>query len=256
MIKSDKYFQFLSDEDEEDRIFDELEDNVAIFSGFRYSYRDTVPKNLHWYDEILPNLDERRFKMLFRCTQVQFNIILALIEGHPVFHGENSDKQFSIQFQLALVLYRLGSSGDGATLGRIATLFGVGDGGTIEKVTSRVFESILFMEEDTIKWPAKDERAQLVMDTFDELPHCFAYVDRTEIPLSEKPTLGPVDYFSRNKQYAIKLQSIIDHHLVLRQINVGYPGSVHDARIYNNCPLSTNRQMYFSESQYLAADCI
>lgn len=245
---------FLSDEEEEDRIFDELEDKVAIFSGFRYSYRDNVPKNLQWYDEILPNLDERRFKMLFRCTQAQFNVILALIEGHPVFHGQNSDKQFSIQFQLALVLYRLGSNGEGATLGRIATLFGIGDGGTIEKCTSRVFESILSLENDFIKWPTADERAQLVMDTFDELPHCFAYADGTEIPLSEQPTLDPVSYFSRNSQYAIKLQSVIDHHLVLRQLNVGYPGSVHDARIYNNCRLSTSPQNYFSEHQYLAAD--
>lgn len=50
--------------------------------------------------------------MLLRCNKEQFNILLALIENNHVFHGENSEKQFTVQFQLALVLYRLGTYGE------------------------------------------------------------------------------------------------------------------------------------------------
>lgn len=184
--------------------------------------------------------------MLLRCTKAQFNTILALIDEHPVFHGQNSGKQFTTQFQLALVLYRLGSSGDGATLGRIWNLFGVGDGGTINKITSRVFKSILYLEKEFIKWPTAEERCQLANDTFSELPQCIGYLEVTEIPLNEQPTLDPTSFWSPNKQYSIKLQSVGDYSLKFRQLTVGYPGSVHDARIYNNCRLATHPRDYFS----------
>lgn len=226
---------------------------MAIFCSFRYSFRGSVPKNLNWYAEVLPNLDERRFKMLLRCTQSHINIILALIEDHPVFHGVNSDKQFTVQFQLALVLYRLGSNGDGATLLKIASLFGIGDGGTIDKVTARVFESILCLEGEFIRWPSA-EREQLEIATFDELPHCIGYADGTPIPFLERPVLDHVSYWSKDKEYVIKLQGICDYTLLLRQITVGYPGSVHDARVYNNCRLGTHPENHFSNNEYIAAD--
>lgn len=35
---------------------------------------------------------------------------------------------------------------------------------------------------------------------------------------------------------------------------VGYPGCVHDARIYNNCGLATQPEKYFSPHQYLVND--
>lgn len=53
-----------SDEEADEMVFNELEENASIFAGLRYSYRGIVPKNLSWYDEILPNLDEKRFRML------------------------------------------------------------------------------------------------------------------------------------------------------------------------------------------------
>lgn len=244
------------DEHEEERIFNELEENVAIFVSLRYSFRGKVPKNFNWYDETLPNLDDDRFRMLLRCSRKQFNVLLALIENHPVFHGFNSHKQFTTQFQLALVLYRLGSYGEGATLCKIASLFGIGDGGTIEKITSRIFKSILSLENQFLAWPTNEERKQMVLATLGELPYCIGYVDGSDIRLQERPThkCDPTSYYSRKKEYAIKLQAVCDYTLKFRHILVGYPGSVHDARIYNNCRLTTHPRDYFSEPEYVAGD--
>lgn len=152
---------------------------------------------------------------------------------------------------------RLGSYGEGATLGKIASLFGVGDGETIHKVTTRVFESILSLEKDILWWPSVEERDQLVLDTFNELPYCIGYVDDTEVVLEERPVWysDPESYYSKDKQFSIKLQAIGDYTLLFRQILVGYPGSVHDARIYNNCRLATHPEEYFTDPQYLAGDC-
>lgn len=242
------------DVDEEERIFNELEENACIFAGLRFSFRGNVPKSFKWYDEILPDMDDMRFRMLLRCSRQQFNVILALIENNPVFHGTNSHKQFTVQFQLALVLYRLGSNGDGATLTKIATLFGIGDGGTIDKITVRVFDSILTLEKDFLYWPSEREREELVIDSFEELPHCIGYTDGTIIPLKERPVMDHTSYYSKDQVYAIKLQSVCDFRLLMRQATIGYPGCVHDARIYNNCRLATEPKKFFSGEQYLVND--
>lgn len=51
------------------------------------------------------------------------------------------------------------------------------------------------------------------------------------------------------------MQAVCDYTLQCRQILIGYPGSVHDARIFNNCRIATHPKDYFTEPQYIAADC-
>lgn len=142
-------------------------------------------------------------------------------------------------------------------MGKMASLFGVGNGGTIDKITSRVFESILSVEKDFLKWPTEAERNKLVLETFEEVPYCIGYADDTEIALEERPVwyFDPISFYSKEKQYSIKLQAVCDHTLLFLQILVGYPGSVHNARIYKNCNLAMHHKEYFTEPQYLAADC-
>lgn len=129
--------------------------------------RKKQPSSSHGHP---PYTDElKKIHKLIRCTKVQFDFILEQISDHPMFHGQNSDKQFTVELQLALTLYRLGSDGDGATVQKISCLFGVGDGGTIDKVT-RVFKAVLSLETKFLYWPTSDERISLVEKTMHELP--------------------------------------------------------------------------------------
>lgn len=233
---------------------DNLLYDLEVVPMFRYSYRSDIPKNLSWYEATFPGYDDNRFRKLVRCSRVQFECILNEIKSNIVFNGHNSELQFTVEFQLAMVLYRLGSYGEGATIQKMSCLFGVGDGGTINKVTTRVFEAILSLEEKYLTWPNEDERVELVQNTIHELPHCVAYTDGTEIKLAEAPTLDRDSFLSRNKIFALKLQGTIDHKKRFRHINIGYPGSVHDARIFNECVLATDPSSYLTEPQWMAAD--
>lgn len=51
------------------------------------------------------------------------------------------------------------------------------------------------------------------------------------------------------------MQAVIDYKIVLRHIVVGWPGSVHDARIFQESKLATNPEEFFSGEEYLAAGC-
>ncbi|KAG4070931.1 hypothetical protein HA402_001368 [Bradysia odoriphaga] len=234
--------------EEVDDVLDDLLHDLNTITMFQYSI---VPKNLSWYES---THDAQRFRRLIRCTRSQFEIILNLISDHECFNGPNSDKQFTVAFQLALTLYRLGSNGDGSTILKISRLFGVGNGGTIDRVTQRVFKAILSVEQTYLTWPSAEERLNIVDETMNELPHCILYTDGCEVELADRPSLNGDVYLSKSKVYSVKLQGTCDYKKRLRQINIGYPGSVHDSRIFSNCPIATNPTAYITEPQWIAAD--
>lgn len=88
----------------------------------------------------------------------------------------------------------------------------------------------------------------------DKLPHCIGYVDGTHIVLDEAPVDDPESYFSRKQRYSIQLQAICDKEKRIRNIVVGYPGSVHDARVFSSSEIGKNPLKFFSGSEWIAGD--
>ena len=91
----------------------------------------SVPKSQSCLIEVLSNLDDNRFRQFVRVNPKNVDAILNLIKDDDLIKAPRSCKQFSVKTQLIIILYRLGSSGEGGTIAKIATLFGVSDGGII-----------------------------------------------------------------------------------------------------------------------------
>uniref|UniRef100_A0A336MWE7 CSON005157 protein n=1 Tax=Culicoides sonorensis TaxID=179676 RepID=A0A336MWE7_CULSO len=241
--------------DEVDDVVELYTDFIIAYNSFRYSVPfniGSVPKSQDFLLEIVPQLDDERFKMLFRMSRSTFGKLLNLIENDECFEYKGRGrKQIDVHIQLKIVLYRLGCS---ISLPPIAALFGIGDGGSISNYCKRVFSAILKHRRNLICWPNADERNLIDTETFHEMPHCIGYVDGTEVKLNEAPQDDPDAYLSRKQTHSMKVQIVADHKLRIRQIITGYPGSVHDARIYNQCQLALNSSSYFNQNQYLLAD--
>lgn len=238
----------LTSDSEIDEIMDDAVDALTMISSKRYCFRSNVPKYLSWFDETVPQYDDKRFKMLFRCTRQQFKTILDLIKDNPVFHGKNSEKQFSLYFQLALVMYRLGSFGTGAEIGKIAALFGIGDGGTIDKITWRVFKCILQLENEYMNWPSAEERMDIILENWDELPHCVGFTDGIEFKVLYKPADDHVSLYSRKKQYSIKMQGTFHFNEMLRHwdmLSLGGPEVCMTAEYSHESRMSTHPDEFF-----------
>lgn len=67
---------------------------------------------------------------------------------------------------------------------------------------------------------------------------CFFFsllgaIDGTHIPIIAPKEL-PSDYYNRNGFYSIILQGVVDSSYKLLNINVGWAGRVHDARVLAN----------------------
>lgn len=119
---------------------DTLVDDLLAIESSRYNLATKVPKSLSWISEVLPQLDNERFKQMMRMDRENFHYLLNKIKDDCEFHGQNSALQISTEVQLAVVLYRLGSYGDGGSIRKIASIFGIGDGATIERITHRIFK--------------------------------------------------------------------------------------------------------------------
>lgn len=103
------------------------------------------------------------------------------------------------------MLFRLGSNGDSASIRKTATLFGVGDGGTVINITDGVIAAVINLKSKFLFWPSREERGKIAANTMHELRGCIGYIDATEIKLAESPIKDQEFYFSRKKQYSIEM---------------------------------------------------
>ena len=84
-----------------------------------------------------------------------------------------------------------------------------------------------------VKFPADDD-LQHVIDGFDNtwgFPICAGTVEGTHIPIIA-PESAHGDYVNRNGWYSIILQAVCDHNHIITDMNIGWPGRVHDASFF------------------------
>ncbi|XP_055714949.1 putative nuclease HARBI1 [Phlebotomus papatasi] len=232
---------------------DRLMEGLLIMITHRYLYRTRVPKSSAWYERILPQYDPSRFLQMLRVSREEFDFILNEITDDLVF-TVRARLQLPVEKQLAIVLYRLGGYGDSASLAKTAAMLGTGDGGTLDKVTQRVFSAILRLKPQYLYWPDAEERRILTRETADELILCVGYMDGTEFKLAEAPIHDPDSYYSRKKVHSIKATLVCDHRFRVRYLAVGVPGSVHDARMFVNIELGQRTEEFLTGDEYIAAD--
>ncbi len=65
-------------------------------------------------------------------------------------------------------------------------------------------------------------------------------IDGTHIGILA-PADDPADYYNRKGFHSLILQGVVDHKLKFWDINMGWPGKVHDARVLANSSLYTRK---------------
>ncbi|XP_011404428.1 PREDICTED: protein ALP1-like, partial [Amphimedon queenslandica] len=67
-------------------------------------------------------------------------------------------------------------------------------------------------------------------------PNCGGAIDGSHIPISS-PVEFHSDYYNRKGWYSMIIQAVADHKYRFLDIYIGWPGSVHDARVFVNSPI-------------------
>ena len=73
------------------------------------------------------------------------------------------------------------------------------------------------------------------------------------IPI-KAPLEDSVSYVNRKSFHSVLLQGICDHELFFTDIAVGWPGSVHDARVYHTSPIAQKLPNTVPPDKHLVSD--
>ena len=102
-----------------------------------------------------------------------------------------------------------------------------------------VVEALYDLRNEYIEFPTTVAETMRCIETFTDksrLPNIVGAIDGTHIKIVA-PRDSAVDYFSRNQQHDFIIQAIADSKGLFLDFAAGYPGSIHDARVYRNSSL-------------------
>ncbi|KNE96111.1 hypothetical protein PSTG_10533 [Puccinia striiformis f. sp. tritici PST-78] len=184
--------------------------------------------------EYLFSLDDIRFKQEFRMCQDSFHQLVSEIQDHPVFQNRSNVPQRPVCDQLTVTLKRLGTYGNGASVGMLARFFRISEG-TVILYCSRTIQAILAMEAHYVSWPDAQGRRAIASRV-------------------DSPSIDPQDYYSRKGFYGLNTLIVCDEEKRITYYLTGWPGCCHDTRLWENSELKLKENELFTPGEYLVAD--
>jgi hypothetical protein len=137
-----------------------------------------------------------------------------------------------VKKQVDIPIYFLGSSAEYRTIGNF---FGVSTS-TVCKVVHMVCETIAENRlEKCVSFPTGINFKHVIQgyEGIWGFPNCGGAIDGSHIPI-KAPENSHGDYLNRKSWHSLILQGVCDHNYVFTDINIGWPGRVHDARVFAN----------------------
>ncbi|KAJ8929175.1 hypothetical protein NQ314_018158 [Rhamnusium bicolor] len=175
-----------------------------------------VPKNSNYFEETVPQYDNAQYMEHFRISRQKTADLAERFKNSEYFN------------------YQEGGAPKISALKFITTfLWFAGH----ESVGFRDVADRFNMTKKVIVWPTANEKV-VIERHFREnnFPGVIGAIDGTHIRI-DKPTEDADSYLNRKHYHSIQAQMVCDHRKMIRDIFVGFPGSVHDSRVLRNSPL-------------------
>ncbi len=143
----------------------------------------------------------------------------------------------SVETQVALTLYYLS---DGRRMRKTANAFGCGIS-TVSFIVRKVTKAISINLASTyIQTPKTEKEVEELAARFyaaHGFPQCLGAVDGTHIPI-RRPNENPMDYVNRKGFHSLNVQGCVDYRYCFINVDIKWPGSLHDARVFANSSLN------------------
>ena len=189
----------------------------------------------HWWKKLvnesftandwLSNFRMSRSAFLYLCNELRSKIQKMDTDMRPAI---------SVEERVAMTLWFMSTNSGYRTIGH---LFGVSTA-SVCKIRQDVCRDIVrTLLQKYIHIPT-DSALSTVLSGFARkgFPQCAGAIDGCHI-LIEAPQYCPADYHNRKGWHSIILQGLVDHTGCFTDINVGWPGRVHDSRVFHNSDL-------------------
>ena len=193
-------------------------------------------RSSYWWEFIVNKTFSRSDRLdNFRMSQATFDILCDELRTSIQKVDTDMRKAVPVKQRVGITLWYLATNSDYRTIGH---LFGVSKA-TVCCVIKEVCESIVsVLLPRYISVPSGDG-LRAVVDGFTNslgFPQCAGVVDGTHIPIVS-PVDYPADYFNRKGFHSIIMQGMVDNLGRFTDVCIGWPGRVHDARVFVNSSL-------------------
>ena len=193
--------------------------------------------DIHYNNRNIPGAYFRRQVRLDRQT---FDLLLDKLRPHITRQNTRMRRCIAPEKVLAIGLHRMGH---GSSYVAIGPNFNVGRSTVLEAMED-VVDGLLELKDTVIKFPSTEAEIVQSRETFQlwsALPNVVGAIDGTHIKIKKPVENGP-DYFSRYQDHDIVVQGIVDGNNVFLDVEAGYPGSMHDARVLRNSNIYTRAE--------------
>ncbi|KAG6927814.1 hypothetical protein G0U57_009276, partial [Chelydra serpentina] len=204
-----------------------------------------------WWDRIVLQVwDESQWLRNFRMRKGTFLELCELLSPALKRQDTRMRAALTIQKRVAIALWKLATPDSYRS---VANQFGVGKS-TVGVAVMQVAHAIVDLLLSKVVTLGD---MQVIIDGFSAMgfPNCGGAIDGTHIPI-----LGPEhqgsQYINRKGYFSMVLQALVDHKGRFTNINVGWPGKVHDARVFKNSGLFRRLQqgVYFPDCKITVGD--
>ena len=175
------------------------------------------------------------WKENLRMSKETFKTICDLLRPHIERQTTQLREPVSVEARVAVTVWKLATNVEYRT---IAELFGLGRSTVGEIVLDTCDAVSKFLLPRYVHIP-QDAVLQEIVEGFRcrwGFPQAIGAIDGTHIAIL-KPVESGSDYYNRKGYYSILMQALVDYRGIFMNINVGWPGKVHDARVFSNSSL-------------------
>ena len=192
-----------------------------------------APRSKQWWEAVQAGaFGEDWWKENLRMAYSTFNIICNELRPYIQRNDTNLRFAISVEERVAISIWKLSTNIEYRTL---SELFGIGRSTVCEIIHDTCQHIVMNLLPKYVKIPKGDRLKELV-ESFEltkGFPQAVGAIDGTHIPII-RPEESPADYYNRKGYYSIIMQGVVDFRGVFMDVCIGWPGKVHDARVFSN----------------------
>ena len=184
----------------------------------------------HWWQEIvLGTFTSRDWLENFRMSRETFLHLCQQLSDALCRQDTILRKAISVEKRVAVTLWCLATPCEYRTIGH---LFGLARSTVCEDRSGNLYHHRTFPPTQ-IQFPSGSRLDDLVDGFLTKwgVPQCVGAIDGCHVPIA-CPVMNHTDYYNRKGWYSMILQGVVDHSYRFIDIDIGWPGSVHDARVF------------------------
>ncbi|XP_071958337.1 uncharacterized protein [Antedon mediterranea] len=186
---------------------------------------------LVFWNTVMTTYTDEDWRRHFRMCKATFEFIAN--ELRPALEKETTNWRAPIPYKvrLAAVIWWLATPTEYRS---ISNMFGIGISTLCNLAREVCFAIRRNLFKRYISLPS-GERLTATINGFERrrFPQCAGAIDGTHVPILA-PSKNPADYHNRKGWHSVIMQAVVDHNFCFTDVNIGWPGRTHDARVLAN----------------------